>query len=149
MYMTRNANKRMKGRDAAIQKQVDCIRTQQKTIEDMKRKLLGSDSQVKKLQAKLDRINHRAVYWKKRLQDISISSDAKKKELSDKIVSLKEEVASLAFHNSELNDTIQSILSSEPQIATFENGKYTDDVRACVYELLSLNVGRLAWIKLA
>ena len=81
------------------------------------------------------------MYWKKRLQDISISSDAKKKELSDKIVSLKEEVASLAFHNSELNDTIQSILSSEPQIATFENGKYTDDVRACVYELLSLNVG--------
>ena len=142
MYdMTRNANKRIKRRDAAIQKQVDCIRTQQKTIEDMKRKLLGSDSQVKKLRAKLDRINHLAVYWKKRLQDISISSDAKKKELSDKIVSLKEEVASLAFHNSELNDTIQSILSSEPQIATFENGKYTDDVRACVYELLSLNVG--------
>ena len=132
--MTRNANKRIKQRDAAIQKQVDCIGTQQKTIEDMKWKLLG---QVKKLRAKLDRINHSTVYWKKRLQDISISSDAKKKELSDKIVSLKE-VASLAFHNSELNDTIPSILSSEPQIATFENCKYTDDVRACVYELLSL-----------
>ena len=80
------------------------------------------------------------MYWKKRLQDISISSNAKKKELSDKIVSLKE-VTSLAFHNSDLNNTIQSILSSEPQIATFENGKYTDAVRACVYELLSLNVG--------
>ena len=40
-----------------------------------------------------------------------------------------------------MNDTIQSILSSEPQIATFENGKYTDDVRACVYKLLSLNMG--------
>ena len=26
-------------------------------------------------------------------------------------------------------------------ISTFEGGKYTDDVRACVYELLSLNVG--------
>ena len=46
MYdMTRNANKKIKQRDAAIQKQVDCIRTQQKTIEDMKWKLLGSDSQ--------------------------------------------------------------------------------------------------------
>ena len=26
-------------------------------------------------------------------------------------------------------------------ISTFEDGKYTDDVRACVYEHLSLNVG--------
>ena len=29
---------------------------------------------------------------------------------------------------------------SEPS-TTFENGRYTDDVRACIYELLSLNVG--------
>ena len=30
---------------------------------------------------------------------------------------------------------------SESDISTFEHGKYTDDVRACVYELLCLNVG--------
>ena len=39
-----------------------------------------------------------------------------------------------------MKDVVESLLSSE-EIATFENGKYTDDVRACVYELLSLNVG--------
>ena len=54
---------------------------------------------------------------------------------------LKKEVSALAFDNSELRDTIQTILSSEPKITTFENGQYTDDVRACVYKLLSLNVG--------
>ena len=33
-----------------------------------------------------------------------------------------------------------SFLTSD-EVTTFEGGKYTDDVRACVYELLSLNVG--------
>lgn len=27
------------------------------------------------------------------------------------------------------------------EIKTFEGGKYTDDIRTCIYELLSLNVG--------
>ena len=42
--------------------------------------------------------------------------------------------------NAKLSETIESILSSD-EIATFEGGKYTDDVRAYIYELLSLNVG--------
>ena len=58
----RNTNKRMKCRDAVIQKQIDCIKIQQRTIEDHKQKLLGSDSQIKKLRAKLARINHCAAY---------------------------------------------------------------------------------------
>jgi hypothetical protein len=40
-----------------------------------------------------------------------------------------------------MNEEIESILSSEPEKTTFESGKYTDDVRTCIYELLSLNVG--------
>ena len=29
----------------------------------------------------------------------------------------------------------------DPEITTFENGKLTDDIRACIYELLSLKCG--------
>lgn len=47
--------------------------------------------------------------------------------------------SALDSKNTELNETIESILSCE-EVATFEGGKYTD-FRACVYELLSLNVG--------
>ena len=54
--------------------------------------------------------------------------------------SLKKEIASLHLTNAELNEAVQSVMS-ESGISTFEDGKYTDDVRACVYELLSLNVG--------
>ena len=54
--------------------------------------------------------------------------------------SLNQEIASLHITNAELNEAIQLVMS-ESDISTFEGGKYTDDVRACVYELLSLNVG--------
>ena len=89
----------------------------------------------------MDRVNHRAAYWKKRVNDLSSDCSTKRKKLRDEIVSLKEEVATLSLDNAELNETVQSILMSDPEITTFENGKFTDDVRACVYELLSLNVG--------
>ena len=62
----------------------------------------------------------------------------RKKELELEIRSLKEEISCLSLDNAKLNDAIQSI---ETEITTFENGKYTNDVRACIYELLSLNVG--------
>lgn len=87
----RNANKKIKRRDAVIQNQSDCIKTQKKTIEDYKRKLVGSDTQLKKLRAKLDRINHRATYWRNRLQDITHSSLVKKKRLNEEIVLLKDD----------------------------------------------------------
>ena len=47
----------------------------------------------------------------------------------------------LGLENSELHTKLESIMTSEPEIITFQNGKYTDDIRAFVYELLSLNVG--------
>ena len=58
----------------------------------------------------------------------------------ERVKRLKEEVSALGSNNAELNETIESILSCE-EITTFKGGKYTKDVRACVYELLSLNVG--------
>ena len=53
-----------------------------------------------------------------------------------KIKLLKEKVNSLDLELSETNES-----SIDTTIKTFEGGKYTNDVRACVYELLSLNVG--------
>lgn len=137
----RNANKRLKRKEATIQSQKDCILRQQKTITDYEKKLLGTESQLKKLRAKIDRVNHRAAYWMARADDINSHCSSKRKKLCDEILSLKEEVTSLSLDNAELNETVQSILASEPEITTFEKGRYTDDVRACIYELLSLNVG--------
>lgn len=66
------------------------------------------------------------------------SSKAAKK---DEMKVLKDSITALSLENGELHENLQSIKISEPEIVTFQNGKYTDDVRACIYELLSLNVG--------
>lgn len=142
MYaINRNANKRLKRKEAIIQKQGDHIKNQQRALDDCEKKLSGAECKVKKLQGKLDRINHRATYWRKRVKDMTSESFAKRKKLHDEIVSLQEVISSLSLDNAELHDKVESIMMSDSEIATFENGKYNDDVRACVYELLSLNVG--------
>ena len=131
MYATtRNANKRLKRRDEKITCQKEQLETQKSQIEFYQRKLSTVESQLSRLKANLDKVNHRAVYWKRKV---------KSSELRQEIKALKEQVASFSIDNLELKDTIESLLSEE--VVTFEGGKYTDDVRTCIYELLSLNVG--------
>ena len=43
--------------------------------------------------------------------------------------------------NVELQEKVNELLSTDDEIQTFAKGKFNDDVRACCYELLSLNVG--------
>lgn len=93
---------------------------------------------MKKLRLKLDRVNYRSAYWEAKARDCHL--DKNRVKLCAEMSSLKEEIASLHLTNAELNEAVQSVMS-ESDIATFEGGKYSDDVRACVYELLSLNVG--------
>lgn len=51
-------------------------------------------------------------------------------------------VATLGEEKLELLDQVEEIMSlSSDILVTFEKGKYNEDIRACCYELLSLNVG--------
>ena len=141
MYaITRNANKRLKRREAVIQQQKTCIDSQRYAIQSYERKIKVAESQVIKLRAKVNRVSHRASYWRSKVSGIAEKNSAKRSELRHEIETLREKVSTLDLHNAEMSETIDSILHSET-IATFDGGKYTDDVRACIYELLSLNVG--------
>lgn len=81
-------------------------------------------------------MNHRASYWKGRCSDVK---QQKSMQLRDEIKELKTKISNLDLDNAELHEE-QSMMSSD-EIITFKGGKNTDDVRACVYELLALNVG--------
>ena len=133
--LTRNANKRIKWRDAIIQEQKERIALQVSLI----KRYEGMESQVANLKAELIRVTHRASYWKSKVLCLKEGNAIKTKELHQEIEVLKERVSSLDLENAELNQEFHNFISSE--IVTFEGGKYTDSVRACVYELLSLNVG--------
>ena len=141
MYaLTRNANKRLKRREAVIQKQKVQIHSQLQMITTYERKLEGAESKLSKLKAKINRVSHRAEYWRTKVQNIHHHSSEVRTKLCHEVESLRKEISCLDTDNAEMRDVLESLISSE-DIATFEGGKYTDDVRACIYELLSLNVG--------
>ena len=71
------------------------------------------ESKVAKLKAELNRVNHRASYWKSRGQVLKEGNALKKKELQDEIKTLKDKVSSMDFENAELNQELQDIMSSE------------------------------------
>ena len=127
--ITRNTVKRLRRQEATI-----C--NQKKIIADHGRKLSRTSSQMSVLQKKLNTVNHRATYWKQKAGEAQKHYSTQNKQLQEEIKLLKEKVNSLDL---ELSETIES--SIDTTIKTFEGGKYTNDVRACVYELLSLNVG--------
>ena len=60
----------------------------------------------------------------------------RKAKYHNKIETLKQELYASDLQNAELRQALDSELSSE--IDTFENGKYNDDIRACVYECWSM-----------
>lgn len=135
----RNANKRLKRREAKIQEQEKLIREQQEAISKYEQKICGTESKLKKMRMKLDRINHRAVYWEKKAYESRSKKNGAK--LRAEMASLKDEIASLDLENADLNEAFQSVMSQSEMIQTMKHGKYTDEIRTCVYELLSLNVG--------
>ena len=137
MYaQTHNANKRIKRRDTTIQEQKEQIAEQVKVIQKYK----GMKPQIWELKSELSRVTHRASYWKSKVLGLKEGNSMQIKELYQEMKELKENVLSLELSKAELNEELRDFLSSE-EITTFEKGKYTDSVRACVYELLSPNVG--------
>ena len=75
-----------------------------------------------KLRAKLGRVNHRASYWKSKIGGIKDGNSAKTNELRTEVKKLKETISSLEFDNVEMNEQVESLLSSN-EIVTFEKGK--------------------------
>ena len=62
-------------------------------------------------------------------------------ELEEENARLRKELIELKDTNAHLLDCIRS--NESRKLVTFEDGKYTDDTRICIMELLSKNVGIL------
>ena len=135
----RNAKKKLKRREAVIAQQSTCITKQHELIKSHECKLKRAEHQVDQLRAKLKRVNHRALYWKKRVAEITVQQTKTKKAHLHTIDKLKTKLYSLEADNVDMTQTIESLIE-DTKVQTFEDGRYTNDVRACIYELLSLNV---------
>lgn len=141
----RNNTKKLKRREKAIQKKKKEVVNGKKVIKDLQYKVTQNQTEVLSLKSKIDRLRHRAMYWKSRYIQLSEASSEENDldtESGKQLHLYRQEIAELENENSDLREKIQEVMSGTTSdlISTFDKGKYTDDVRACCYELLSLNV---------
>ena len=121
------------------------ISEKKKALEHLQHKVSHLEPQVEQLQQEKDHIRHRAKYWKQRCDELKSMHEGQQVqeivEQQQKIEELIEEVEQLERDNFDLRETVEEIMVSNDDILTFQHGKYTDDIRACCYERLSLNAG--------
>ena len=140
----RNLMKKVKRRDGLIQQQKDELKEGRKILTSLQERVSENEAIISSLTIKIDRLRHRASYWKKKSESLKESSDDNVIEAvcskDEENMRLKGEIDDLEQENSDLRETVDEIIDDTP-IVCFEKGKFTDNMRHCCYELLSLNVG--------
>ena len=140
----RNDLKKLRRREKELQLKKKVIVDGKNQIHELQKDLSDRESGIEEMKKNIDRLRHRAVYWKAKCDDLKSSSG---EEVTDAIIKeqkvqkkLMDEVDALEQENLELQDVVDELMASNEDI-TFEKGRYTDSIRSCCYELLSLNVG--------
>ena len=132
-----NTSKKLQQREKALATQQVDISEKARAIEHLHHKITNLEPQIEHFRQEKKRIQHRARYWKQKCEDLK---SMHKTQQVQEMVEQQRKIAQLEQDNLHLRDTVNEITSST-DIVTFEHGKYTDDIRTCCYELLSLNVG--------
>ena len=148
MYsMHRNTSKKFIRKEDTIALQARKISEQVDTLKCLNDEVTSLKPQVEELQRDKEKLRHRVAYWKKMVVDLKEAYEhqadeniAQHQQQSSK---LTERLDHLEQENTKLKETVETILEDSPDlhVTTFQNGRYTDNIRACCYELLSLNVG--------
>ncbi|XP_065887842.1 uncharacterized protein [Dysidea avara] len=140
----RNTRKKVLRREEEIKNKKMELTEKCKLVNHLEKRLIEAEMTIEELKQNVDRVRRRVSYWKVKCSTLQILNEGKELELEfDKEkeqLCLQEEITRLEQENSELRDTVEELVSEE-DINAYQDGKYTDDVRVCCYELLSLNVG--------
>ena len=142
--INRNTNKKLGRRDNAILEQSNRLDKQKVELDKLHKKVTQMESQLQLVRKDKERLRHKAEYWRTRSHQIRSSSE--EQEITEdvrkqqEIETLKQGIQDLEENSTELEDKLCE-LSVGGQIETFQKGHFTDNVRTCCYELLSLNVG--------
>ena len=146
---TRNLNKKLKRRDDTLQKQKELLTEQQsqmdkyandlnsmeQNLNENKTEILDLKTEKRKLQKK---ISYLRIKLEKAKRERGGGNLLLEEEYLHEIDEMKQNVNVLQNENKELEELV-SLLEGE-EVVTFQNGKYTDEVRETVMELLSMNV---------
>ena len=148
MYsMHRNTSKKFMRKENTIALQASKISEQVKTLKCLNDEVSSLKPHVEELQRDKEKLRHKVAYWKQMVSDLKEAyehqADENTAEQQLQSSKLTEKLYQLEQENTELKETVDDILEHSPdlQVTTFQSGRYTDNIRACCYELLSLNVG--------
>ena len=140
----RNKNKLIKRRDLALQDIDVSLQKSKELLAATKEDLETAEERISGLKQDQKRLNQRILYWKEKAQNLAnMDNDETVEELihyHEEIEKQNEQITNLESDNIQLKEQVESFLKSD-DIISFEGGKYTDDIRACYYELMSMNVG--------
>ena len=141
----RNFQKKVKRRDHKLEQRDKEVKKSKCLIKGLEKNLKERETSNLQLRNTIDRLRHRSAYWKAKCGQVKESSSDEMEiaiaEEKAAQVQLSEKVDALEDESLELCETVEKLLTESEEIATFERGKYLDNIRACCYELLSFNVG--------
>eukprot|EP00058_Branchiostoma_floridae_P012818 XP_002598306.1 hypothetical protein BRAFLDRAFT_69659 [Branchiostoma floridae] len=143
-YNTRNINKRLKRRDDKISAQENVIKQQQADKDERDELIKAKDRQIQELKSTVEEVQEKldcAIRSKINAQRIK-SHYKRFHPLCDEdyIDSLEDKVAKLEIENKELHGRMTRFLEAE-DIKTFQDRKFTDEVRHVYMSLLSMDAG--------
>ena len=129
-YNPHNVRRREKRKEMKLKKQ-------KKAIKELKKKSNKASVAFRKAIAE----RSLAYYYKKKCEILMADTEEIACESEQEVENkeLKERLSELEEINIKLNEQVKQ-LEERPSLVTYEDGRYTDDVRTCVIELLTHNV---------
>lgn len=150
-FNVRNVNKRIKRKEEKIGNletrcaQFDELRDRwMEELQDCKLKLSEAQKQINNLTQNVSKQKIRSKRKINKIHDMKKKLDSMPHTIMDAdfslpdIMKLQKRVEVLSRKNDELEKLVE--LLQDDEIRTYENGKYTDEIRETIMELLSMNV---------
>ena len=148
MYaLHQNNAKKFLDKENTIALQANKISEQVTTLKSLSDELSSLKPQVDQLQRDKANLQRRVIYWRQMVGDLKEAHEHQAVEdftkQQQQCSMLTEKLNELRQENTELKETVDSLFEHHLNLhlKTFKDGRYTDSIRACCYELLSLNVG--------
>ena len=130
----RNDQKKIKRREQQLEAKKKELVNEKIKSRGLQKCLTSQERSVEKMKTNLDRLRHRAAYWKKNYVFLKDSSgdeviNAVVQEKAAQI-KLSEEVESLESEDVELRETVENLLArTNDEIIAVDKGKYKDNIQ--------------------
>ncbi|XP_047136822.1 centromere-associated protein E-like [Hydra vulgaris] len=152
-FNVRNLNKKIKYRDTQLEIKKNKINSlkneEKKIILQLKNKITDINSILENSDINISELKNKKVKLQKKVSNLKIILQNKTNYINDNnmkgVISLEKEVVSLYSKTNilkEENLELQKLVSllDDDEVITFEDGRYSDDIRETIMKLLSMNV---------